>query len=79
MSFIAKTREEILITNKLYSKLYNALERARSPEAYKDASEAMQRFNKCKDINELCAAFGFELGDAYDVLDLYDDDYYFGK
>lgn len=87
MTSKGKTREEeliarkeaILISRKLYSRLSKALNNARNDEERNQALRQMARLDKCKTAQEMCDAFGFDIGDAYDVLDLYDDDYYFGK
>lgn len=72
-------KEAFLISNKLYSRLSKALNNARNDEERNQALRQMARLDKCKTAQEMCDAFGFDIGDAYDVLDLYDDDFYYEK
>ena len=87
MTSKGKTREEeliarkeaILISRKLYSRLSKALNNARNDEERNQALSLINRLDKCKTAQEMCDAFGIDRDYAYDVLDLYDDDFYYEK
>lgn len=72
-------KEAFLISNKLYSRFYNGLNNARNDEERNQALSLINRLDKCKTAQEMCDAFGIDRDYAYDVLDLYDDDFYYEK
>ena len=57
-------KEAFLISNKLYSRLSKALNNARNDEERNQALRQMARLDKCKTAQEMCDAFGFDIGDA---------------
>ena len=72
-------KEAFLISNKLYSRLYNRLDKARNNEERSQALSLIDRLDKCKTAQEMCDAFDIDRDYVYDVLDLYDDDFYYEK